>query len=243
MSAYSDKVLADGATLYLRLDETSGTTVTSKVGGYTGTISGGVTLNQPGALADGDKAMAFDGTGTITAPAIAAVNNTTSLSAEIWVRLNTLVATRVAMQLGAGAANSNVQANTAANNWRWELFIGGTVAVTAAGLDTSWHHLVITYDGANVRLYRDGVLSATTPATGVTTITGSLLIGNFSSAGFEWIGSIDDVAIYPTALTPAQISAHFAASKVAPGPPIFSDLRYRWCRYVPARRPALRRSR
>src|SRR5262245_28838411 len=68
MSAYSDKVIADGAVAYWRLNETSGTTAVDVIGGNNGTISGGVTLNQGGATVDGDKAMAFDGaTGKVVA--------------------------------------------------------------------------------------------------------------------------------------------------------------------------------
>jgi hypothetical protein len=58
---YVQQVIADGAVAYWRLGETSGTTAVDSVGGKNGTISGGVTLNQPGALADGNKAMLFDG--------------------------------------------------------------------------------------------------------------------------------------------------------------------------------------
>src|SRR5215471_5997902 len=66
---YKDQVIADGAIAYWRLDELSGTTAVDIIGGNNGTISGGVTLGQTGALADGNKAMAFDGSsGKIAVP-------------------------------------------------------------------------------------------------------------------------------------------------------------------------------
>jgi hypothetical protein len=58
---YVQQVIADGAVAYWRLGETSGTTAVDSVGGKNGTISGGVTLNQPGALLDGNRAMRFNG--------------------------------------------------------------------------------------------------------------------------------------------------------------------------------------
>ena len=50
--SYAALVVADGASHYWRLDETSGTTAVDVIGGANGTISGGVTLNQPGAVTD-----------------------------------------------------------------------------------------------------------------------------------------------------------------------------------------------
>jgi hypothetical protein len=139
------------------------------------------------------------------------VNNVTAFSAELWARFDSVVSgTRVAIQLGDATPNSNLQAQPGANQWQWEIYVGGTKAVTAPGVDLLWHHLVVTYDGTTVRLYKDGVLGTTTPAAGVTAMTGSLLLGQFQSAGFEWPGALDEVAIYPRALTAPEIAAHYA---------------------------------
>jgi len=48
---YRERVIADGASHYWPLDETTGTTAADVVGGAHGTISGGVTLGVPGAIA------------------------------------------------------------------------------------------------------------------------------------------------------------------------------------------------
>ena len=48
-SNYASAIVALGPTAYWRLNETSGTTAYDYIGGYTGTIAGGVTLGQPGA--------------------------------------------------------------------------------------------------------------------------------------------------------------------------------------------------
>src|SRR2546426_1498950 len=48
--AYSAQVLADNPVSYWRLDEASGTTAADQQGSNAGTITGGVTLNQPGVI-------------------------------------------------------------------------------------------------------------------------------------------------------------------------------------------------
>ncbi len=66
-----------GALALWHLNEPSGTTFADSVGGFTATISGGVTLNQTGLCADGSKAAIFNGsTGS------AALASSASLSLE-----------------------------------------------------------------------------------------------------------------------------------------------------------------
>src|SRR5262245_30947541 len=82
--SYPALVVSDGAVAYWRLGETSGTTAIDNVGGNNGTISGGVTLNQPGPWS-GNAAMAFDGTsGQIALGTVAALNITSDLTIEAW---------------------------------------------------------------------------------------------------------------------------------------------------------------
>jgi hypothetical protein len=71
-----------------------------------------------------------------------------------------------------------------------------------------WHHAVSTYDGANMKIYVDGVLMNTCPGTGSITTTSYLVtIGAFNTGtGYPFSGQIDDVRIYNYALTPAQIA-------------------------------------
>ena len=56
--SYSAKILKDKPSYYWNLNETSGLIAYDSVGGAHGTISGGVTLNQSGAVG---KGMLFDG--------------------------------------------------------------------------------------------------------------------------------------------------------------------------------------
>ena len=69
-----------------------------------------------------------------------------------------------------------------------------------------WTHLALTYDGANLRFYVDGALTGTTPTTGsIASSATALTIGSDPFYGQYYAGLIDEIRIYNTALTQAQI--------------------------------------
>jgi hypothetical protein len=81
-------------------------------------------------------------------------------------------------------------------------------------------HLVGVHDGTNSRLYINGNQVATQTTGAVTQGLGDIYIGQLVASILPFDGSLDEVAIYPTALTPAQIAAHYAAQMWNPIPPI-----------------------
>jgi hypothetical protein len=89
---------------------------------------------------------------------------------------------------------------------------GGLVAInhTALALNT-WVHLALSFDGTNIRLFRDGVEVNTISNTGG--ITGGtysfLVVPNTTDA------QVDDVRVFNVALTAAQV-ASFMGDPVAP---------------------------
>lgn len=218
MSAYSDRVIADGAVAYWRLDEASGTTAASQVGGYTGAITGGVTLAQPGALADGNKAMGFTGVdGMVQVPAGAySAFGTGPASVEFWARTTSTVAM---VPCGTSHLNSTgLIFYTNATAMRLRVY-GAAVVIeptaTFAYADGAWHHYVgVVRRGSpndTVEIWIDGVLRVSnTFATGTNlTATQPSFVGS-SAANNEWIGGVDEVAVYPIDLTPQQIATHYA---------------------------------
>jgi alpha-N-arabinofuranosidase len=74
-------------------------------------------------------------------------------------------------------------------------------------LSTGWHHLAGTYDGVTMALYVDGVQTGSRAADGILTLdtTDNWLLGAGGGGGVL-DGMIDDVRMYNTALTPAQIA-------------------------------------
>jgi hypothetical protein len=221
--SYPAQVVADGAVAYWRLGETSGTTAVDVISGNNGTISGGVTLNQPGALADGDKAMLFDGSGVISIPpgTFLAIG-TGPVTLECWFK-TALVQSFVYpldFKNNGSATNPGVGFLTGGAGQVYFSWCDGT-ALSNLGLifsyaDGQWHHLVgVVTRGAPdmARLYLDGVERATQPfSTSGVSLTSTTTAGIGGSGTIGRIqGLIDDVALYPTALTPTQIAAHYAA--------------------------------
>lgn len=217
MSAYSDKVIADGAVAYWRLNELSGTTAASLVGSFPGTISGGVTLNQPGALADGDLAMAFngsDGKARVAAPTYAVPN---TFTVEVWFK------TTSNAQMGCWSNREGNPAGLYFGLGSGKAFTYHTSATppqingTRVVNNGSWHHYVLAHDGATARIYLDGVLDTSAAQTHPGG-TGIISIGCDQPNSAFWNGSLDEVAVYPTALTAQQIADHVAAASLpAPG--------------------------
>ena len=73
-----------------------------------------------------------------------------------------------------------------------------------------YHHYVGTFDGETVSLYVDGALAGSTTAVPLTAPSAApLLIGSarFPQAG--WLGAIDEVAFYNSALTADQVLRHY----------------------------------
>jgi len=224
--SYPALVVADGATAYWRLGETSGTTASDSIGTAHGTISGGVTLGQAGALADGDKAMRFDGTTgkiattSLTIPSV--------MTIEGWVNGSFDVGTRTIVGL------IGYELIFAISNGRPSSY-GGTFTPTfvngASAVPPGWHHVVLVHNGVTASFYIDGVSAGSVAQTrGAQTLTGG--IGAEPNGDNFFNGSLDDVAIYPTALTAPQIAAHYAAKDWKAFGPAYQDMRYRWCRYV-----------
>jgi Concanavalin A-like lectin/glucanases superfamily len=252
--SYPAAVVADGAVAYWRLGESSGTMASDSVGTVHGTISGGVTLGQAGALADGDKAMLFDGTtGGVLAPTGAYQTfGTGPLTIECWCRFPTAPApfTYPLDMKADGSANAGPQFYVTDTNFGFQVYntLGGVATaqaaiIAAAVADGFWRHCVAVLSRGpdEVRLYINGALANgpnAFPAGTIVSATDGCGIGfaTTSAHGF-FNGEVDEVAIYPTALTAPQIAAHYAAKDWTAFTfgPAYQEMRYRWCRYVPSR--------
>jgi peptidoglycan/LPS O-acetylase OafA/YrhL len=90
--------------------------------------------------------------------------------------------------------------------------IGGTAAAARAfPSGRGWVYVVATYDSRTLRLYQNGRLIASAPATGEPGPTSaSIEVGNYIGTA-RWTGPLKYVAIYQTPLTSQQIHSHYDA--------------------------------
>jgi hypothetical protein len=88
------------------------------------------------------------------------------------------------------------------------------------------HQMASTIDGTDITLYIDGELIASTPLSAANQISGiSQNYAYLAKGGYtgdpEWIGAIEQFAIYDVALSEAQIAANYAAGPAtSPAPQI-----------------------
>jgi hypothetical protein len=245
-AGYEDIVLADSPVGYWRLNEPKKVQSTSEIAnlGNLGAAANGKVFGSPGSLesgaigaitGDANPAMNFTGTDAhIDIPQLAGLN-TPSYSVEAWVKLNAYSGTASPLTSrqsvsGGEASGYMLYAYPVSNQPRWEFWNGngtgwGTANAGAAdGVLNKWTHLVATYDATTRQslLYVDGRVSrGLTNAPQMLNRTTPLRIGAGSSellfGQYFLNGAIDEVAIYPSALSPQRVQAHYeAATGAAP---------------------------
>jgi hypothetical protein len=106
---------------------------------------------------------------------------------------------------------------TSSGRWRATVFVGSTnvtATSTTTPSTTAWSHLVLVRLGDRLTLYVNGAAVATTTFTGtVNTSTGMLAIGRAGATSDGYFnGAVDEVAVYPTALTAGQVLNHYEAA-------------------------------
>lgn len=212
--AYQDLVIADGAAAYWRLNETSGTTAVDAIAGNNGTISGGVTLNQSSATSALGSSMAFND-GTLDKITTAwSLTLPTAYSMEAWIKCPTSAQRPIVNNYSAGPGNTYFGVDAAGKLFA---YLGSAtppnVSSTPVVADNKWHHVVLVVTATQTFMYCDGVLTDTFAQTKPAQVAGTVSIGFAIITSEYWRGSLDEVAIYPTALTPQQILRHYVAAQ------------------------------
>ncbi|MBX9244947.1 PKD domain-containing protein [Actinotalea ferrariae] len=223
--AYGQAVQALGPELYWRTDERSGTTAAdASFYANPGTYRNGPVLGAPGALAGvPGTAATFDGANDILSSA-RQVTNPRIYSLELFFRTTT---TAGGTLLGLAGSNTALSTNRDRNivmeaDGRLAFGVRTTnptiVRSAAAYNDGQWHHVVATQSGEGMRLYVDGALVGSDPTTTAQSYAGYWKVGGERTWGPQtyFAGSIDEVAVYGSALTPEQVLLH---AQLAQGPP------------------------
>src|SRR5262249_23948445 len=227
--AYRDLVLSRGGLVsYWRLGEASGTSALDSKGSNTGSYQNGVTLGAPGALTnDTNTAASFNGTSSrVSLPALASVGD---FSIEGWSYLNSGATANSNGNNALYANPSNVTLvprpgtpSTTTSAYASVWLNGVEYSVQPSGLQsnlTTWVHWALTRSGSMLTLYRNGVpigQRTDLPAEATANISG--WIGAWGGASYFLNGRMDEVAVYNTALTSAQVADNYNSGVNGPAP-------------------------
>jgi hypothetical protein len=221
---YRSAVLADSPVLYWRLGETAGATTAadSSPNARPGTYSGAPTLGVPGLIVNDPNTaatLARASAQSVFRANEAALQITAALSLEIWLKLTALPTAGQFHPVITKNASTNEIYAIDLNNPSGTVQIRFHIQTTAATVQTNVFtpaagavaHIVCTYDGANMATFVNGVqLGTNTAKTGaIATSTDQLTVGSWSNGGDFLNATVDEVAVYSTALSPARILAHY----------------------------------
>ena len=224
-SAVSVTVLNTSATLGLvaaySFDGSTGTTLTDESGnGHHGAISGATWL----ANGHSGAALSFDGVNDMVTIADAnGLDLTTGMTLEAWVNPTSTAGWRtILLKERPGDSIYSLYASDGSRPNAWAL-IGATQVSTFGSAPlplNTWTHLSVTFDGATLRLYVNGVQASSAARTGsIAVSTDPLRLGGNSVWGEYYAGLIDDLRIYNRALSQAEIQSNMSTPVLPPGPP------------------------
>lgn len=207
-----------------------------------GEFRNGVERAVPGAIVSDPSNLAVRMPGAegnrVRIPWNEAWNSETAISVEFWAKpgqTNALQCPAASVEFIADPAQRNgwlfYQGDTTlagGNGWLFRYYNNSTltaVSGAAVTMDLStdeWYHVVGVYDGTNIKIYVNGVERATTVFTSTPRGNSNpdipLTFGaraDGASGYWNYNGSIDEAAVYTTALTPGRILAHYEAGIAA----------------------------
>ena len=163
-------------------------------------------------------ALNLDGSSWAEVHDNASLDLTTGLSVENWIYIEDAATQgRVLSKWGSTQPNRSYQIFM--NNAVVRFLIGDGSIQASLNSSTSltegnWHHIVSTYDGANIKIYINGSADATTAET--FTIYNSnqpVLIGGYTGGANLSVNPIAQPRIYNRALTAEEVLKNYNATK------------------------------
>ncbi len=206
-------ILDSGLRVWLRLNETSGTSATDSSGnGANGTLVNGPTW----AAGQNGNGVNLDGTNDhVTLPSTGLANFTSGLTISLWAKVDNVTDYARFVDIGVGQSNQNIWLGRVGTttNLGFKVYNGtaGGTQVTAAGAISTgtWQHFAVTQTSSgSVVIYKNGAQVATGSTTvpvNVTRAANYLGRSNWSSNAYL-DGMLDDVRIYNRTLTATEVA-------------------------------------
>jgi hypothetical protein len=217
---FAGQIQADLPQAWWRLDESSGATAADASGnGNSAGIQGGMSLGQPGAPGFAPNTAAFfDGaTGWVSAPSMGIASGPFTL--ETWAFINgpgSTGATAFDTLFGTTGSFTRRILWRASDGKLLAQFNGNFTSSLSVSPNT-WHLIDYVFDGAQERFYIDG-LPAGSHATSAPSWPSTFRLGaNGDGANYFLQGTLDEPAVYRSALSPARIAGHASGCSDIPG--------------------------
>lgn len=197
-----------------QMSDGSGSSLTDNSGnGNTATLSAGTSwVASP--VAFSGNALAFDGTNDIVQiPHHTSHEISAAITVEAWIYATSTSTVQDVLTNSSSATNTGYVFPRTDDGWSHVTFwlnIGGSWVTLSAPYPSlnSWHHLAGTYDGATMKIYIDGILAASQAQTGtIVTNSNPLILGNQPGFPEYFGGSADELRVWNTARSQAQIQA------------------------------------
>ncbi|MEK6277143.1 MAG: LamG-like jellyroll fold domain-containing protein [Actinomycetota bacterium] len=223
-SSYSNAVLGDGPAGYWRLGEQGGTTANDEAGSNNGTYTNGPQLAQAGLL-PGDSAntaVTFDGTDDhVRIPSSGSLSPTASVSVEAWIKPTALPGGGKFASVATKAEGYSLQFN--GPKLEFTIIQSGArkrMQAPSGAIQTGQaYHVVGTYDGTTQRLYINGSQVTSKSLSGaIGSNSNALSIASWNGSKEFLKGTVDEVAVYTSALSASRVSAHYQAGSGGPPP-------------------------
>ena len=185
-------------------------------------------LQQPGVLSV-DPSVQLDGASQyIDVPYSPVLNTNGPFSVEFWANQTAVAAgAKSGVMSFNGSTGFLFYTDNNGPNWGFRVFYGTgrtyVVDTGPANEPNTWYHVVGVFDGTLVHIYVNGLENTAPQPIGgngyVPNTTAPLRIGAGSPAGAASLffpGWMDEVAVYPYALSSSQITAHYTAATANP---------------------------
>lgn len=205
-------ILDSGLRVWLKLNETSGTTAADSSGNSAnGTLVNGATWT----TGQSGNGVNLDGSNDHVSLPAGLANFTGGLTITLWVRVDTVGDYARFVDLGVGQSNQNIWFGRVGttNNLGFKVYNGtaGGTQVTATGAIAtgSWQHFAVTQTSTGaVVIYKNGAQIATGSTTVPVNVTrASNYLGRSNwSANAYLDGVLDDVRIYNRTLSATEVS-------------------------------------
>ena len=223
---YSTEVLADSPYAYWKFNEPSGTTATDSSGnGRNLTYNGTYTLNQTG-LGTLGKAVVM-GANSYISGNLTGTPFDASWTFEAWYQPTNWNGYNPKGIFEYGSESNWALRHTDGDvaEGVWQLQQGPIrSSCPPAAVNNTVQHVVVTFDGTNSKMYRNGSLIQTSAVSPYAAGNQTLKLNFNYTADRATYGILQHVSIYTTALSGARVSAHYAERNAVPGEPVWAAI-------------------